>query len=157
MATRQTDHRKGVLLMVSAALCWSLSGILVRKVSVSNPWEIVFWRSAFMTLFMLLVLSRWHGLAAVAKIRAVGRAGIFSGALLASMFFSGFVLRIEEFQPAVQVAAYVLPVTHGIALLQDLMLTGSMTHPWQLVALGGIAFVLLTLSWLLLRRELRPA
>lgn len=77
--------------------------------------------------------------------------------LLASMFFSGFVLRIEEFQPAVQAAAYALPVTHGIALLQDLMLTGSIGHPWQLAALGGIGFVVLALSWLRLRRELRPA
>jgi ABC-2 type transport system permease protein len=77
-------------------------------------------------------------------------------ALLATMFFSGFVLRIEEFQPAVQVAAYALPVTHGIALLQDLMLNGTITQPWQLLALTGIAAVLLTSSWLLLRRELRP-
>ena len=76
--------------------------------------------------------------------------------LLASMFFSGFVLRIEEFQPAVQVAAYALPVTHGIALLQEQMLDGAITHPWQLLALGGIAGVLLVISWLLLRRELRP-
>jgi ABC-2 type transport system permease protein len=77
-------------------------------------------------------------------------------ALLAAMFFSGFVLRIEEFQPTVQVAAYALPVTHGIALLQDLMLNGTITQPWQLLALTGIAAVLLTSSWLLLRRELRP-
>jgi ABC-2 type transport system permease protein len=76
--------------------------------------------------------------------------------LLASMFFSGFVLRISEFQPAVQVAAYALPVTHGIALLQELMLTGTVTQPWQLVALTGIAGVLLVSSWVLLRRELRP-
>ena len=76
--------------------------------------------------------------------------------LLASMFFSGFVLRIEEFQPAVQVAAYALPVTHGIALLQGLMLGGSIAAPWQLVALGGIAAVLLATSWLRLGRELRP-
>jgi ABC-2 type transport system permease protein len=76
--------------------------------------------------------------------------------LLASMFFSGFVLRIEEFQPAVQVAAYALPVTHGIALLQEQMLSGSITHPWQLLALAGIAALLLVLSWFLLRRELRP-
>jgi ABC-2 type transport system permease protein len=76
--------------------------------------------------------------------------------LLASMFFSGFVLRIEEFQPAVQVAAYLLPVTNGIALLQDQMLNGTITHPWQLVALVGIAAILLTLSWTLLSRELRP-
>jgi ABC-2 type transport system permease protein len=76
--------------------------------------------------------------------------------LLASMFFSGFVLRIEEFQPAVQVAAYLLPVTHGIALLQEQMLNGTITHPWQLIALVGIAAILLTSSWTLLWRELRP-
>ena len=76
--------------------------------------------------------------------------------LLASMFFSGFVLRISEFQPAIQVAAYALPVTHGISLLQDLMLGGAVTQPWQLLALTGIAAVLLLVSWVLLRRELRP-
>jgi ABC-2 type transport system permease protein len=76
--------------------------------------------------------------------------------LLASMFFSGFVLRISEFQPAIQVAAYALPVTHGIALLQELMLTGTVTQSWQLVALTGIAGLLLVSSWVLLRRELRP-
>jgi ABC-2 type transport system permease protein len=76
--------------------------------------------------------------------------------LLASMFFSGFVLRIEEFQPVVQLAAYLLPVTHGIALLQEQMLNGTITHPWQLIALVGIAAILLTSSWTLLWRELRP-
>jgi ABC-2 type transport system permease protein len=76
--------------------------------------------------------------------------------LLASMFFSGFVLRISEFQPAIQVAAYALPVTHGISLLQELMLSGSVTQSWQLVALTGIAGALLVVSWVLLRRELRP-
>ena len=76
--------------------------------------------------------------------------------LLASMFFSGFVLRIEEFQPAVQAAAYALPVTHGITLMQELMLGGRIVHVWQLVVLGVIAAVLLVTSWLLLLRELRP-
>ena len=77
--------------------------------------------------------------------------------LLASMFFSGFILRTEEFQPVVQAVTNILPVTHGIALLQDTMLTGAIREPWQLVALGGIGAVVLALSWLLLRRELRPA
>ena len=77
--------------------------------------------------------------------------------LLASMFFSGFILRTEEFQPLVQSATNLLPVTHGIALLQQTMLTGSISQPWELVALGGIGAVVLALSWLLLRRELRPA
>ena len=76
--------------------------------------------------------------------------------LLASTFFSGFVLHIEEFQPAVQVAAYLLPVTHGISLLQGEFLSGTLAHPWQLVALVGIAGSLLLVSWTLLWRELRP-
>jgi ABC-type polysaccharide/polyol phosphate export permease len=50
----------------------------------------------------------------------------------------------------------VLPVTHGISLLQGLMLTGGVQQPWQLLALAGIAGVLLFASWILLRRELRP-
>ena len=77
--------------------------------------------------------------------------------LLAAMFFSGFVLRIEEFATPVQFLAYLLPVTHGISLLQEQMLTGTFTTPWQLIALGAIGAVLLATSWLLLRRELRPA
>jgi ABC-2 type transport system permease protein len=77
--------------------------------------------------------------------------------LLASMFFSGFVIRTEEFEPAVQAASYLLPVTHGIRLLQDLFLRGSVQHPWQIAALAVIAIVLLATSWLLVRREMRPA
>jgi ABC-2 type transport system permease protein len=77
-------------------------------------------------------------------------------ALLASMFFSGFVLRIEEFTRPVQIVAQALPVTHGIRLLQDLMLRGGIIHVWQLGALAGIAAVLLLTSSLLLRREMRP-
>jgi ABC-2 type transport system permease protein len=76
--------------------------------------------------------------------------------LLASMFFSGFVIRITDFHPAVQVASYFLPVTHGIALLQDHMLLGVIREPPELAALAAIGAVLLTLSWMLLRRELRP-
>ncbi|MEO7664459.1 MAG: ABC transporter permease [Candidatus Limnocylindrales bacterium] len=78
-------------------------------------------------------------------------------ALLASMFFSGFVLRIEEFNAPVQAGAHLLPVTHGIRLLQDLLLRGGIQHPWQVGALAGIAAVLLVSSWVVLRREMRPA
>ena len=81
--------------MIAAALCWSLSGILVRPVAVTNPWEIVFWRSFFMSIFMALVLARWHGGLAVRKLRAVGYAGLLSGALLASMFFF-FILSLTR-------------------------------------------------------------
>jgi ABC-type polysaccharide/polyol phosphate export permease len=55
------------------------------------------------------------------------------------------------------VIAYALPVTHGIQLLQDLMLRGTTTHAWQAVVLIGIALVTLVAAWLLLRRNMRTA
>jgi ABC-2 type transport system permease protein len=74
--------------------------------------------------------------------------------LLASVFFSGFVLPIEEFTAPVRTIGYLLPVTHGIRLTQDLMLRGWTDALWQIGALAGIALVLLVLTWLLLRRNM---
>lgn len=77
--------------------------------------------------------------------------------LLASVFFSGFVLAVDEFTPPVRALAYALPVTHGIQLLQDFMLRGSTTHIWQIGALGVIAAVTLVAAWIVLRRDMRTA
>ena len=77
--------------------------------------------------------------------------------LLASVFFSGFVLSIEEFTEPVRALAYTLPVTHGIRLLQDLMLRGSTTATWEFAALGVIAAVTLVAAWALLRRSMTKA
>ena len=55
--------------------------------------------------------------------------------LLASVFFSGFVLAISEFTEPVRVLAYLLPVTHGIRLMQDIMLRGGTTQTWEYAAL----------------------
>jgi ABC-2 type transport system permease protein len=77
--------------------------------------------------------------------------------LLASVFFSGFVISIDQFIPAVRYAAYALPVTHGVRLIQDLMLRGSTTSEWQIGALAGIAALLFAATWLLLRRNMMRA
>ena len=53
--------------------------------------------------------------------------------------------------------AYVLPVTHGIRLMQDLMLRGGTTQYWEYGALGLIALVTFAASWLGLRRNMARA
>ena len=77
--------------------------------------------------------------------------------LLASVFFSGFVLPVEEFLPAVRYLAYALPVTHGIETLQQTMLRGTILNTWMLWALGGIGAFLYLVSLLRLRRIMRRA
>ena len=49
--------------------------------------------------------------------------------LLASVFFSGFVLPISEFSEPVRIAAHAIPVTSGIPLIQDVMLRGRDPRP----------------------------
>jgi len=77
--------------------------------------------------------------------------------LLASVFFSGFVLPISEFNAPVRIAAYAIPVTSGIDLIQDVMLRGTIREPWQLGVLVSIALVLLLACWMLLRRGMSRA
>lgn len=72
--------------------------------------------------------------------------------LLASVFFSGLLLDLQQFVPAVRAIGDLLPVTHGIRLLQDVMLRGSTLEMWRLGALAVIAAVSLTSTWLVLRR-----
>ena len=77
--------------------------------------------------------------------------------LLASVFFSGFVLPVTDFAGWTQYLAYLLPVTHGIATLQDTMLRGVVSQPWMLGALLVIGVVLYIGSLIRLRRILRRA
>ena len=87
------EHRKGVLLMIGATLCWSTAGVLVRKLSLTDGWEITFWRSLFMTVFVMGVLLVQYGRTTIARIRAVGRSGVIVGALWALMYVS-FILSV---------------------------------------------------------------
>ena len=73
--------------MIAAGLCWSTGGLLVRAQSIANPWEVVFWRSVFMSAFLAVVIVGWQRINPVAAIRQVGRTGLLSGALLGSTFF----------------------------------------------------------------------
>ena len=75
----------GVLLMVGASVCWSLSGIIVRNTSVGNNWEVVFWRSCFSFLFLALWLGTTYGRASFMELRRVGWVGMVSGVLFATM------------------------------------------------------------------------
>jgi ABC-2 type transport system permease protein len=77
--------------------------------------------------------------------------------LLASVFFSGFVLPVTDFAEWTQYIAYALPVTHGIATLQEHMLRGTVTELWMLGVLAAIGLVLYVGSLLRLRRVLRTA
>ena len=80
-------HRRAVLMMIAGAICWSTGGLLVRSLSITNAWEIVFWRSFFMSAFVAGVLLVMHGRDMPRRVREAGVPGLVAGALLAGTFF----------------------------------------------------------------------
>jgi ABC-2 type transport system permease protein len=78
-------------------------------------------------------------------------------ALLASVFFGGFVLDLSQFGTPVRILGNALPVTQGIQLAQDLFLRGSTDQLWRLALLGTMGMVFFLVAWLRYRRVLRAA
>jgi ABC-2 type transport system permease protein len=75
--------------------------------------------------------------------------------LLLSVFFSGFVLPVNELRMPVRALAYALPVTYAIPAFQQEMLRGVRADVSTMTALAGIGMVLFVLSAFRLRRLLR--
>jgi ABC-2 type transport system permease protein len=72
--------------------------------------------------------------------------------LLASVFFSGFIMSLDMLWEPVRVISWLLPTTYGTILLRDIALRG-IDPNW--VLLGGliaIGLVLMLISWRLMRR-----
>ena len=72
--------------------------------------------------------------------------------LLASVFFSGFIMSLDMLWEPVRVISWMLPTTYGTLMLRDIALRG-LDPNWML--LGGLAAmgaVLMFVSWRLMRR-----
>ncbi len=71
--------------------------------------------------------------------------------LLASVFFSGFMMSLDNFLPPVKIISWLLPTTYGTVLLRDIALRGIDPDWAQLGGLFAIGLFLMLLSWRLMR------
>jgi ABC-2 type transport system permease protein len=141
----------GVLTLVIAAFLVALLTVPLNIPLVGDRFALS--RLVLLLTFASLGLGLLISLVADSERQAVQLAMLV---LLASMFFSGFILPIEEFREPVRYVAYALPVTYGVALFQDLMLRGGGGVPaWYEVALLAIGVVLFVLTATRLRATMR--
>jgi ABC-2 type transport system permease protein len=114
----------------------------------------VLWVAATVALVLLaslalgMVLSMMSG----SETQAVQFAML---SLLAGMFFSGFILDVDQLATPYRYISNVLPVTYGIGMLQDVMLRGIDPEPADLIGIGALVVVYGALAIVLLRRRLR--
>ena len=76
-------------------------------------------------------------------------------ALLAGLFFSGFLLPISGLAFPVKIVSWLLPVTYGISSFQQVMLRGLAPESSTLLGLGALVVLYGSLAVFGLRRQLR--
>jgi ABC-2 type transport system permease protein len=77
--------------------------------------------------------------------------------LLVSIFFTGFVLPLDQLTAPVRWVSYLVPGTYGIGGLQDVVFRGHEARPGLMGGLVVYAAVTAVLAWLALRRDVEPA
>jgi ABC-2 type transport system permease protein len=75
------------------------------------------------------------------------------GVLLASVFFSGFVLSTQFFVGVGKLVGLLLPATYAIQAMRDVMLRGEILRTSPYIVLPAAAAMLFIVNWALLRRE----
>lgn len=89
----QPSHKQALFLMVIAPAMWSSAGVLSRKLESARGFEVSFWRSFFAASFVIIALAFQHRSKLGAKLKGLGKFGLFSGLMWGSMF-SCFMLAI---------------------------------------------------------------
>jgi len=69
---RRLTHTQAVILMVAAALMWSIAGVVARQLESAVRFEVTFWRSAFTALSLLIILPVWRAASRQGHVQAVG-------------------------------------------------------------------------------------
>ena len=68
---------KGILLVVGAAVAWSIGGTIDRFITLDDTWTIVFWRSTFAALFLLAFMVLRDGASrTLGLLKAMGWPGL---------------------------------------------------------------------------------
>ena len=124
--------------------------VWVLKVPMLGHWQ-DYGLAVFILLFTSLGVGFFISLISDTDTQAVQYSMLL---LLASIFFSGFLLDLRLIKEPVTILAWSLPATYGIRMLQDVMLRGSFVPALVFQAIAIIGVVLFLIDWVLLRKKM---
>jgi ABC-2 type transport system permease protein len=142
-------------LMLGALVGTALTALLVRVLHVplaGSAWSLAL--GLALTLVASIGLGLVISLLSPTDTMAVQLTMIV---LLASLFFSGFFLPVEQLFPAARVISWALPATYGMHLARDTMLRGIDGSPTVVTGLAVYALVALAVSLVGARRRMAIA
>ena len=83
------SYVSGVILVLLAGVTWSSIGLGIRMIEDANVWQILFYRSIALAIFLFCIITYRSGFKPVAVIRKSGLAGAIGGVGLVFAFAGG--------------------------------------------------------------------
>ncbi len=78
------QYKTGVIMILTATLCLSLGGLILRNMEAADGWQVMFYRSiSFVVTLLALLVYRYRG-GLLAAFRATGTDGVLVALLLAA-------------------------------------------------------------------------
>ena len=137
------SHRQAVWTLVLASLMWSIAGVVSRFLESARGFEVTVWRSAFIALALVILLSWLKGPAGLAAaLRQGGRALWLSG-LCWGVMYTAFMLALT----LTSVANVLVTMSIG-PLLTALLARVALGHRLQPRTWGAIALAGLGIAWM---------
>lgn len=87
-------YHRGLVMVLSAGVCWSSMGLAIRLMEAATAWQILFYRSLSLIAFVLLVIMARTGGRPLAAFRKAGISAVLGGLALVAAF-SGGVIAIQ--------------------------------------------------------------
>jgi drug/metabolite transporter (DMT)-like permease len=116
IAVSRSQTLLGAALVAGSAITWSFGGTIARFIDADNSWTIVFWRSYFASLFLLIfMVARDGGDGTVQMFRDMGLAGL-GVAVCFAIASTSFVVALSY-----TTVANILLVQAGVPLLAALL------------------------------------
>lgn len=139
-----SHYAKGVVLVVLAGICWSFAGLVIRLTENVTEWQILFYRSLFLVITLLLYLFIKTKGQVLTAFNQAGKTGCIAGMFLA-FGFASWIFAITH--TTVANALFVLSSSSFIAaILSQLLLKERVrlsTWVYMSIAAGGVAIMVI--------------
>ncbi len=85
-AAADSRYAFGVVCVFAAGLCWSIGGLVVRLMESAQEWQILFYRSLTLAVFLFLLITLRSGGHALRVFARAGKRSLAAGAVLSVAF-----------------------------------------------------------------------
>lgn len=132
----------GVLLVVTAAVLWSLMGLMIRQLAEAGTWAVLFWRSVGMIPVLVGYIAFASGGQVIQRLRGVGMAGAIGGAGLV-LAFAGAIYAIQA--TTIANAVFLFSASPFLAAILGWLILKEPVRPatWGAIALAGVGMFIM--------------